>query len=147
MNIPNLTPASHLLQQGAGMGNHLLNPAGFNQGFSRLSRQPSVGSNRLSQQQHGFPGQQQQQPMSPRGVSVTGERLGHVTSLGVQSHARRLGIGSSLLRQLHYHLRECHMADSVGLHVRVSNLQAVRLYVAEGYDVADIMPFYYGDGE
>ena len=91
--------------------------------------------------------QQQQQPMSPRGVSVTGERLGHVTSLAVQSHARRLGIGSSLLRQLHYHLRECYMADSVGLHVRVSNLHAVRLYVAEGYDVADIMPFYYGDGE
>ena len=91
--------------------------------------------------------QQQQQSISPRGVAVEGERLGHVTSLAVQSHARRLGIGSSLLRQLHYHLRECHNADSVGLHVRVSNIQAVRLYVAEGYDVADIMPLYYGDGE
>jgi len=91
--------------------------------------------------------QQQQQSISPRGVVEGGERLGHVTSLAVQSHARRLGIGSSLLRQLHYHLRECHNADSVGLHVRVSNIQAVRLYVAEGYDVADIMPLYYGDGE
>lgn len=89
----------------------------------------------------------QQQPMAPRGMAVKGERLGHVTSLAVQSHARRLGIGSSLLQQLHYHLRECHAADSVGLHVRVSNLHAVRLYVAEGYDVADIMPLYYGDGE
>jgi ribosomal protein S18 acetylase RimI-like enzyme len=75
------------------------------------------------------------------------ERLGHVTSLAVRSHARRLGIASSLLRQLHYHLRECHGADSVGLHVRVSNEAAVRLYCAEGYDVADIMPLYYGDGE
>ncbi|KAL3789818.1 hypothetical protein ACHAW5_011241 [Stephanodiscus triporus] len=73
------------------------------------------------------------------------ERLGHVTSLAVRSHARRLGIASSLLRQLHYHLRECHGADSVGLHVRVSNEAAVRLYCAEGYNVADIMPLYYGD--
>lgn len=106
-------------------------------------RFPSPRDRQQQQQQ-----QQQLQPMSsPWGMAVKGERLGHVTSLAVQSHARRLGIGSSLLRQLHYHLRECHAADSVGLHVRVSNLQAVRLYVAEGYDVADIMPLYYGDGE
>jgi ribosomal protein S18 acetylase RimI-like enzyme len=75
------------------------------------------------------------------------ERHGHVTSLAVHSHARRLGIASSLLRQLHYHLRECHSANTVGLHVRISNEAAVRLYCAEGYDVADIMPLYYGDGE
>jgi ribosomal protein S18 acetylase RimI-like enzyme len=75
------------------------------------------------------------------------ERHGHVTSLAVRSHARRLGIASSLLRQLHYHLRECRGAGSVGLHVRVSNEAAVMLYCAEGYDVADVMPLYYGDGE
>jgi hypothetical protein len=63
MNIPNLTPASHLLQQGSGMNNHLINHGGFNQGFNRLNRQPSIGSNRLppQQQQHGYVGQQQQQ--------------------------------------------------------------------------------------
>jgi peptide alpha-N-acetyltransferase len=70
-----------------------------------------------------------------------------VTSLAVCSHARRLGIASSLLRQLHYHLHECHDAGSVGLHVRISNEAAVRLYCTEGYGVADIMPLYYGDGE
>ncbi len=75
------------------------------------------------------------------------EKIGHVTSLAVHSHARRLGIATSLLSQLHYHLAECHGAQSVGLHVRISNKAAVRLYCDEGYDVADIIPFYYGDGE
>eukprot|EP00804_Cyclotella_cryptica_P015594 CCRYP_003598-RA/>CCRYP_003598-RA protein AED:0.06 eAED:0.06 QI:0/-1/0/1/-1/1/1/0/516 len=76
------------------------------------------------------------------------EKLGHVTSLAVHSHARRLGIASSLLRQLHYHLHECYSAHAVGLHVRLSNAAAVKLYVETlGYDVADIIPMYYGDGE
>ena len=92
----------------------------------------------------------QQQPRRHRHRDPTQqprEWHGHVTSLAVRSHARRLGIASSLLRQLHYHLRECRGAGSVGLHVRISNEAAVRLYCAEGYDVADIMPLYYGDGE
>lgn len=76
------------------------------------------------------------------------EKTGHVTSLAVHSHARRLGIASSLLRQLHYHLSECYSASAVGLHVRISNSAAVRLYVETlEYDVADIIPQYYGDGE
>lgn len=86
--------------------------------------------------------QQLRPPLSP----LT-EKIGHVTSLAVHSHARRLGIATSLLSQLHYHLAECHGAQSVGLHVRMSNKAAVRLYCDEGYDVADIIPFYYGDGE
>mmetsp|Transcript_18202 Transcript_18202/g.29847 ORF Transcript_18202/g.29847 Transcript_18202/m.29847 type:complete len:515 (+) Transcript_18202:158-1702(+) len=76
------------------------------------------------------------------------ETLGHVTSIAVHSHARRLGIASSLLEQLHYHLGQCYRAQSVGLHVRISNQAAVKLYCERlGYDVADIIPFYYGDGE
>eukprot|EP00984_Skeletonema_dohrnii_P036737 scaffold38050_cov178-Skeletonema_dohrnii-CCMP3373.AAC.2 len=76
------------------------------------------------------------------------ETLGHVTSIAVHSHARRLGIASSLLDQLHYHLGQCYNAKSVGLHVRISNQAAVKLYCERlGYDVADIIPFYYGDGE
>ncbi|EED89265.1 predicted protein, partial [Thalassiosira pseudonana CCMP1335] len=74
--------------------------------------------------------------------------LGHVTSLAVHSHARRLGIASSLLHQLHFHLNSCYNANSVGLHVRISNSAAVKLYIEHlGYDVADIIPMYYGDGE
>ncbi|KAL7512034.1 hypothetical protein ACHAXN_009122 [Cyclotella atomus] len=76
------------------------------------------------------------------------EKTGHVTSLAVHSHARRLGIASSLLHQLHYHLSECYSANAVGLHVRISNAAAVKLYVETlEYDVADIIPQYYGDGE
>ena len=76
------------------------------------------------------------------------EKVGHVTSLAVHSHARRLGIASSLLEQLHHHLYHCYHANAVGLHVRISNKAAVKLYVeGMGYDVADIIPMYYGDGE
>ena len=78
----------------------------------------------------------------------TTETIGHVTSIAVHSHARRLGIASSLLNQLHYHLGQGYNAKSVGLHVRISNGAAVKLYCERlGYDVADIIPFYYGDGE
>jgi len=88
------------------------------------------------------PSQQQQQQRRQT------ETLGHVTSIAVHSHARRLGIASSLLDQLHYHLGQCYHAKSVGLHVRISNQAAVKLYCERlGYDVADIIPFYYGDGE
>ncbi len=55
-----------------------------------------------------------------------------VPSIGVIS---LLGIASSLLQQLHYHLHECHGAGSVGLHVLISNMAAVRLYCTEGYGV------------
>lgn len=89
----------------------------------------------------------QQQLSRPPPPPPPTEKIGHVTSLAVHSHARRLGIAKSLLSQLHYHLAECHGAQSVGLHVRISNKAAVRLYCEEGYDVADIIPFYYGDGE
>mmetsp|Transcript_13976 Transcript_13976/g.30594 ORF Transcript_13976/g.30594 Transcript_13976/m.30594 type:complete len:449 (-) Transcript_13976:117-1463(-) len=75
------------------------------------------------------------------------ENVGHVTSLAVHRHARRLGIATSLMAQLHYHLESVHSTKSVGLHVRMSNKAAVRLYCDEGYDVADIIPRYYGDGE
>ena len=91
--------------------------------------------------------QQRLPPPSPPPPPPLTEKIGHVTSLAVHSHARRLGIATTLLSQLHYHLVECHGAQSVGLHVRISNKAAVRLYCEEGYDVADIIPFYYGDGE
>ncbi|KAL7531488.1 hypothetical protein ACHAXR_004074, partial [Thalassiosira sp. AJA248-18] len=75
------------------------------------------------------------------------EKIGHITSIAVHTHARRLGIASSLLHQLQYHLQECYGANLVGLHVRISNHAAVRLYCEDGYNVADIIPLYYWDGE
>ncbi|KAL7466165.1 hypothetical protein ACHAXS_006469 [Conticribra weissflogii] len=87
-------------------------------------------------------------PSSSAPPAAATEKIGHVTSLAVHSHARRLGIASSLLHQLHYHLRSVHRCRAVGLHVRISNRAAVRLYVeGMGYHVADIIPMYYGDGE
>jgi ribosomal protein S18 acetylase RimI-like enzyme len=89
-----------------------------------------------------------QPPHWDKPPSTEWEKMGHVTSIAVHSHARRLGIASSLLHQLHYHLSECYSAQAVGLHVRISNAAAVKLYVETlGYDVADIIPMYYGDGE
>lgn len=83
---------------------------------------------------------QQQQPQT--------EKLGHITSIAVMSHARRLGIASGLLKQLHFHLTECYYSDGVGLHVRVSNDAAVKLYCDRlGYNVVRVIPTYYADGE
>jgi ribosomal protein S18 acetylase RimI-like enzyme len=84
------------------------------------------------------------------------ETLGHVTSLAVLSEYRRLGLGRALMEQL-----QCHMqyyggghpggADghvtSCGLHVRVSNQAAYRLYQNDGYEIESVLPHYYQDGE
>jgi len=76
------------------------------------------------------------------------ETLGHVTSLAVLSDYRRRGLAATLMNQLHQHMRECYGADAVGLHVRVSNRAATRLYCeGMGYEVADVIPQYYQDGE
>mmetsp|Transcript_37854 Transcript_37854/g.55753 ORF Transcript_37854/g.55753 Transcript_37854/m.55753 type:complete len:370 (-) Transcript_37854:438-1547(-) len=79
---------------------------------------------------------------------VQSELLGHVTSLAVLDNYRRRGIANVLMDQLHYHLRECYQADAVGLHVRVSNTAASKLYRdGMGYDVEEIIREYYQDGE
>lgn len=117
----------------------LLQYLGNNNGGGNNNRNGARSNNNFRQQQ-----QQGYNRRRPR----TTETIGHVTSIAVHSHARRLGIASSLLNQLHYHLGQCHNAKSVGLHVRISNGAAVKLYCERlGYDVADIIPFYYGDGE
>ena len=76
------------------------------------------------------------------------ENLGHVTSLAVLQDFRRKGLAAELMEQLHYHMRHGYRADAVGLHVRVSNGAATRLYRdGMGYDVHDIIQNYYQDGE
>lgn len=74
------------------------------------------------------------------------ELLGHVTSLAVLQDHRRCGLACALMKQLHYHLqqRDC---SGVGLHVRKSNVAAARLYQGDGYQIANIIPHYYQDGE
>ena len=76
------------------------------------------------------------------------ENLGHVTSLAILQDYRRLGLAGELMEQLHHHMRHGYQADSVGLHVRVSNRAATRLYGdSMEYDVHDVIQHYYQDGE
>lgn len=77
----------------------------------------------------------------------TTERVGHVTSLAVLDGYRRQGLARELMNQLHYHLETCYGVDSVGLHVRQSNVPAERLYKRFGYQAAERIPGYYQDGE
>mmetsp|Transcript_4725 Transcript_4725/g.13373 ORF Transcript_4725/g.13373 Transcript_4725/m.13373 type:complete len:195 (+) Transcript_4725:319-903(+) len=76
------------------------------------------------------------------------ENLGHVTSLAILQDYRRMGLAAELMEQLHHHMRHAYQADSVGLHVRVSNRAATRLYGdSMEYDVHDVIQHYYQDGE
>ena len=76
-------------------------------------------------------------------------RMGHVTSLAVMKPFRRRGVAAELMRQLHHHIQECYPSTSgVGLHVRVSNAAACRLYQKDmGYKIEQVIPGYYQDGE
>ncbi|EEC46524.1 n-acetyl transferase [Phaeodactylum tricornutum CCAP 1055/1] len=82
----------------------------------------------------------------PRRRYVT-QKLGHVTSLAVLPSHRRQGLAQTLMEQLHYHLISCYGVDSVGLHVRVSNEAAGKLYSQHGYEEAEQISSYYQDGE
>eukprot|EP00529_Nitzschia_sp_RCC80_P024534 CAMPEP_0113459942 /NCGR_PEP_ID=MMETSP0014_2-20120614/10725_1 /TAXON_ID=2857 /ORGANISM="Nitzschia sp." /LENGTH=439 /DNA_ID=CAMNT_0000351567 /DNA_START=290 /DNA_END=1609 /DNA_ORIENTATION=+ /assembly_acc=CAM_ASM_000159 len=95
------------------------------------------------------------------------ETLGHVTSLAVHHDYRRLGLAKALMEQLQTHMqhyrggghvggqgshnnnRDIHggAVASCGLHVRVSNEAAYRLYQNDGYEVESVLPHYYQDGE
>lgn len=78
----------------------------------------------------------------------TSEMLGHVTSLAILKPYRRRGLAASLMQQLHNHMKYQHAAAGVGLHVRVSNIAARRLYCeGMGYAVVDVIRGYYQDGE
>lgn len=73
--------------------------------------------------------------------------IGHVTSLAVLQDYRRRGLAASLMDQLHLHLSKSYGVGAVGLHVRVSNKAATKLYERDGYFVESVIPQYYQDGE
>ena len=76
------------------------------------------------------------------------ELLGHVTSLAILHNYRRRGLAEQLMNQLHHHMTYNYNADAVGLHVRVSNKAATKLYIQTlGYSIADVIKGYYQDGE
>jgi len=75
------------------------------------------------------------------------KKSGHVTSLAVLKEYRRMGLASQLMDQLHHQML-LSSVSSVGLHVRVSNKAATRLYeTTMGYHVSQVISGYYQDGE
>ncbi len=68
----------------------------------------------------------------------------HITSIAVVPEQRRSGVGQSLMLQLHQQMMRCHGNCNVNLHVRQSNMAAVRLYMEHlGYKIVDFVSNYY----
>ncbi|PYH64806.1 peptide alpha-N-acetyltransferase complex A subunit ARD1 [Aspergillus vadensis CBS 113365] len=73
---------------------------------------------------------------------------GHITSISVMRTHRRLGIAERLMRMSQRAMAECHRAQYVSLHVRVSNKAALHLYRDTlGFQVDSVESKYYADGE
>ncbi|MDI1487300.1 MAG: N-terminal acetyltransferase A complex catalytic subunit ard1 [Ramalina farinacea] len=73
---------------------------------------------------------------------------GHITSLSVMRTHRRLGLAEKLMRQSQRAMVETYGAHYVSLHVRMSNVAALRLYKDTlGFDVEKVEAKYYADGE
>tara|TARA_B110000238_G_scaffold200225_1_gene249622 strand:+ start:2279 stop:2827 length:549 start_codon:yes stop_codon:yes gene_type:complete len=76
------------------------------------------------------------------------EPHGHITSLAVLRTHRKLGIAAKLMRAAHDAMVGVYDAKYCSLHVRVSNVAAIHLYVdILGYDKKDVEKKYYADGE
>ncbi len=74
-------------------------------------------------------------------------RKGHIISIGVLPHARRIGIAYNLLLRALRALRRIYDASEAYLEVRVSNIPAINLYKKLGFSIVEIIPRYYHDGE
>ena len=76
------------------------------------------------------------------------EEKGHITSISVLRAYRRLGLASKLMEATHRAMKGVYGLKSVTLHVRVSNIAALKLYRDKlRYQVAEISEGYYADGE
>ncbi|KAL8797373.1 MAG: hypothetical protein Q9195_000528 [Heterodermia aff. obscurata] len=79
---------------------------------------------------------------------VNGIQHGHITSLSVMRTHRRLGLAEKLMRQSQRAMVEVFGAHHVSLHVRMSNVAALRLYRDTlGFTVEKTEAKYYADGE
>ena len=77
-----------------------------------------------------------------------GIQHGHITSLSVMRTHRRLGIAERLMRLSQRAMAEVFNANYVSLHVRMSNVAALRLYRDTlGFEVEKVEGKYYADGE
>ena len=76
---------------------------------------------------------------------VQGGKTGHVVTIDVSPHARRLGVGSLLLREAERRLAG-NGTRGVGLETAVDNLSALAFYKRHGYSVVRTWPRYYSNG-
>lgn len=96
--------------------------------------------------------------LSYRAVAATGEMAGfmfamlvdsgtaHLTTIGVSPEHRRRGIAERLLEHLHKALSLKDITTLV-LEVRISNINAQRLYERSGYSIVQRIANYYNNGE
>ncbi|KAI9750530.1 MAG: Maltose acetyltransferase [Chaenotheca gracillima] len=77
-----------------------------------------------------------------------GVQHGHITSLSVMRTHRRLGLAEKLMRQSQRAMVESYGAQYVSLHVRISNVAALRLYRDTlQFKIEKVESKYYADGE
>jgi len=78
------------------------------------------------------------------------QTIGHVASIAVYKEFRKLGVAKALMNMLHEQMGSelDSPVDTVSLHCRVSNEQAIRLYSGYfPYQCISIVPSYYADNE
>jgi len=79
-------------------------------------------------------------------IATTRAREGEIISIAVLPSWRRRGIGSKLLKSL-FRVLINYDINKVYLHVRVSNKDAVKFYVKNGFKIISYVPNYYSNGE
>lgn len=76
---------------------------------------------------------------------IRGGKTGHVITIDVSPHARRLGVGSLLLQEAERRLAASG-SRGVGLETAVDNVSALAFYKRHGYSVLRTWPRYYSNG-
>ena len=77
---------------------------------------------------------------------VSAPQQARILMLAVRERVRRQGIGSALMDAF---LKECAMRGirDIELEVRKSNEAAIRFYMRYGFEVTNLLPKFYTDGE
>lgn len=75
-------------------------------------------------------------------VAEARRKNGHIITIDVVAEARRLGVGSALLKAAEEQLLEAG-AQAVALETAVNNESAIRFYREKGYFVEKTVPGYY----
>jgi ribosomal-protein-alanine N-acetyltransferase len=78
-------------------------------------------------------------------IVIQGGKAGHVITIDVGPEARRLGVGSLLLRTAEQRLFSAG-SYMINLETAVDNLNALAFYKRHGYSVIRTWPRYYGNG-